>query len=118
MQAPLLTTLVGSYPQPEWLVDRELLGRVPPARVPSPELWRLPKALLELGQDDATLLALRDMEWAGIDVVTDGEVRRRATRRLWLGPDCGMKYLQREVAFGKLQSLVAGRDLVRRELAR
>jgi 5-methyltetrahydropteroyltriglutamate--homocysteine methyltransferase len=69
---------VGSYPQPEWLVDRGLMGAVPPARVPAPELWRLPQPLLKVGQDDATLLALRDMERAGIDVVTDGEIRRES----------------------------------------
>src|SRR5579862_6884717 len=72
------TTLVGSYPQPEWLIDRErLAGRFPP-RVRARELWRIPEPLLEQAQDDATLLAIRDMERAGIDIITDGEVRRES----------------------------------------
>ena len=74
----LTTTLVGSYPQPEWLVDRELLRSRMPARVRARDLWRVPEALLEQAQDDATVLALRDMERAGVDVVTDGEVRRES----------------------------------------
>jgi 5-methyltetrahydropteroyltriglutamate--homocysteine methyltransferase len=75
---PLLTTVVGSYPQPEWLVDRGLLGSRMPARVRAPELWRIAEPLLQSAQDDATLLALRDMERAGIDVLTDGEIRRES----------------------------------------
>jgi len=78
MDAPLLTTLVGSYPQPEWLVDRDLLGSRLPPRVRAADLWRVPEALLAGAQDDATVLAIRDMERAGIDVVTDGEVRRES----------------------------------------
>jgi 5-methyltetrahydropteroyltriglutamate--homocysteine methyltransferase len=78
MSAGLTTTLVGSYPQPEWLVDRELLGRLPPPRIPTPELWRVPPALLKTAQDDATALALREMERAGVDVITDGEIRRES----------------------------------------
>src|SRR5215831_14401485 len=78
MQAPLTTTLVGSYPQPEWLVDRELLRSRMPFRVRARDLWRVPEALLEQAQDEATVLALRDMERAGIDVVTDGEIRRES----------------------------------------
>jgi 5-methyltetrahydropteroyltriglutamate--homocysteine methyltransferase len=74
----LTTTLVGSYPQPEWLVDRELLRSRMPARVRARDVWRVPDALLEQAQDDATVLALRDMERAGIDVVTDGEIRRES----------------------------------------
>ena len=72
------TTVVGSYPQPEWLVDRDALRsrRVP--RVHAPELWRVPGDLLEQAQDDATVLAIRDMERAGIDIVTDGEIRRES----------------------------------------
>ena len=72
------TTVVGSYPQPEWLVDRAALRlrRVP--RVHAPELWRVPADLLEQAQDDATVLAIRDMEHAGIDIVTDGEIRRES----------------------------------------
>jgi 5-methyltetrahydropteroyltriglutamate--homocysteine methyltransferase len=74
----LTTTLVGSYPQPDWLVDRELLRSRMPARVRARDLWRVPEANLEQAQDDATVLALRDMERAGIDVVTDGEIRRES----------------------------------------
>ena len=76
--APLLTTVVGSYPQPPWLVDRSALeGRLVP-RVRAPELWHVPPDLLELAQDDATLLAIRDMEQAGIDIISDGEIRRES----------------------------------------
>lgn len=75
---PLLpTTVVGSYPQPDWLVDRDLLTRMVP-RIRVPELWRVAPAFLEQAQDDATLLAIRDMERAGIDIITDGEMRRES----------------------------------------
>jgi 5-methyltetrahydropteroyltriglutamate--homocysteine methyltransferase len=75
---PLATTVIGSYPQPDWLIDREkLAGRLPP-RVPARELWRVDEAWLEEAQNDATRLAVRDMEEAGIDVVTDGEIRRES----------------------------------------
>ena len=71
------TTVVGSYPQPAWLIDRDKLGaRVP--RVRAPEIWRIAPPLLEEAQDDATLLAIRDMERAGIDIITDGEMRRES----------------------------------------
>jgi 5-methyltetrahydropteroyltriglutamate--homocysteine methyltransferase len=73
----LPTTVVGSYPQPEWLIDRELLKTMVP-RVRVPEIWRVAAAHLEQAQDDATLLAIRDMERAGIDVITDGEMRRES----------------------------------------
>ena len=74
----LPTTVVGSYPQPAWLVDREkLLSRLPP-RVRARDVWRIPEQQLEEAQDDATLLAIRDMERAGIDVITDGEMRRES----------------------------------------
>ncbi|HWV84005.1 MAG TPA: cobalamin-independent methionine synthase II family protein [Capillimicrobium sp.] len=74
----LTTTVVGSYPQPDWLVDRELLaaGHVP--RVRMPQVWRVDEAFLEQAQDDATLLAIRDMERAGVDTITDGEMRRES----------------------------------------
>ena len=76
---PLLpTTVVGSYPQPDWLVDRSLLGDRLPPRTRAPEIWRVAPELLERAQDDATLLAVRDMERAGIHVVTDGETRRES----------------------------------------
>jgi 5-methyltetrahydropteroyltriglutamate--homocysteine methyltransferase len=79
LNLPLLaTTVVGSYPQPEWLIDREqLLARLPP-RVRARDLWRIAEPLLEEAQDDATLVAIHDMERAGIDVITDGEVRRES----------------------------------------
>jgi 5-methyltetrahydropteroyltriglutamate--homocysteine methyltransferase len=76
---PLLeTTVVGSYPQPEWLIDRERLRSRLPPRVAARELWRIDPELLEQAQDDATLLAIRDMEEAGLDVITDGEIRRES----------------------------------------
>src|SRR5579864_5633140 len=72
----LPTTVVGSYPQPDWLVDRQLLSKgVARVRL---DLWRVAEPWLEQAQDDATLLAIRDMERAGIDIVTDGEVRRES----------------------------------------
>jgi 5-methyltetrahydropteroyltriglutamate--homocysteine methyltransferase len=74
----IATTVVGSYPQPDWLIDRQqLAGRLPP-RVPARELWRVDEPWLEEAQDDATRLAVADMETAGIDVVTDGEMRRES----------------------------------------
>jgi 5-methyltetrahydropteroyltriglutamate--homocysteine methyltransferase len=74
----LLTTVVGSYPQPEWLIDRERLGDRLPPRVRARELWRIPEEQLEEAQDDATRLAVQDMERAGVDIVTDGEMRRES----------------------------------------
>jgi 5-methyltetrahydropteroyltriglutamate--homocysteine methyltransferase len=72
------TTLVGSYPQPDWLIDRaKLAGRFPP-RVRAKELWRVAPEWLEQAQDDATLLAIRDQERAGLDIITDGEMRRES----------------------------------------
>jgi len=72
------TTLVGSYPQPEWLIDRKkLAGRFPP-RVRAKELWRIPEPLLAEAQEDATLLAIRAQEEAGLDIITDGEIRRES----------------------------------------
>jgi 5-methyltetrahydropteroyltriglutamate--homocysteine methyltransferase len=72
------TTLVGSYPQPEWLIDRKrLAGRFPP-RVRAQELWRIAGAWLEQAQDDATLLAIQAQEQAGLDIITDGEMRRES----------------------------------------
>jgi 5-methyltetrahydropteroyltriglutamate--homocysteine methyltransferase len=72
------TTLVGSYPQPEWLIDRrKLAGRFPP-RVRARELWRIGNEFLEEAQNDATLLAIRAQEQAGLDIVTDGEIRRES----------------------------------------
>ena len=72
------TTLVGSYPQPEWLIDRKkLAGRFPP-RVRAKELWRVPEPYLAEAQEDATLLAIRAQEEAGLDIITDGEIRRES----------------------------------------
>ena len=72
------TTLVGSYPQPEWLIDRQkLAGRFPP-RVRARELWRVPEAFLAEAQDDATIAAIKAQEEAGLDIVTDGEIRRES----------------------------------------
>ncbi|MCX7152757.1 MAG: 5-methyltetrahydropteroyltriglutamate--homocysteine methyltransferase, partial [Proteobacteria bacterium] len=72
------TTLVGSYPQPEWLIDRaKLAGRFPP-RTRAKELWRIPEAYLEEAQRDATLIAIRAQEQAGLDILTDGEIRRES----------------------------------------
>jgi 5-methyltetrahydropteroyltriglutamate--homocysteine methyltransferase len=74
----LPTTLVGSYPQPEWLIDREkLAGRFPP-RVRAKELWRVPEPYLADAQNDATLIAIRAQEDAGLDIITDGEIRRES----------------------------------------
>jgi 5-methyltetrahydropteroyltriglutamate--homocysteine methyltransferase len=78
MQDRLLpTTVVGSYPQPDWLVDRALLKTMVP-RVRVHELWRVAEPFLKQAQDDATILAIRDMERAGIDVISDGEMRRES----------------------------------------
>ena len=74
----LVTTVVGSYPQPDWLIDRERLGERLPPRVRARELWRVPEPFLEEAQDDATRLAVADMERAGVDVITDGEMRRES----------------------------------------
>jgi len=74
----LATSVVGSYPQPDWLIDRERLGERLPPRIRARELWRVPEPFLEEAQDDATRLAVRDMERAGVDVITDGEMRRES----------------------------------------
>jgi 5-methyltetrahydropteroyltriglutamate--homocysteine methyltransferase len=74
----LPTSLVGSYPQPDWLIDREALAAHVPARVRARELWRIDPRWLKEAQDDATLVAIRDQERAGLDIVTDGEIRRES----------------------------------------
>ncbi len=76
--ASLLTTVVGSYPQPPWLIDRDRLDERLPPRVRARELWRIPEPYLEEAQDDATRLAVADMERSGVDIVTDGEMRRES----------------------------------------
>jgi 5-methyltetrahydropteroyltriglutamate--homocysteine methyltransferase len=85
MSEPLLsttpvlpTTVVGSYPQPDWLIDRAMLTGHAPPRVRMREIWRVPEPFLEEAQDDATRLAILDMEAAGLDILTDGEIRRES----------------------------------------
>src|SRR3954466_15220967 len=75
---PLPTMIVGSLPQPDWLIDRERLGHQFPPRVRARELWRVPPPFLQEAQDDATLAAIRAQEEAGLDVLTDGEIRRES----------------------------------------
>src|SRR5215831_16070184 len=76
---PLLaTTVIGSYPQPEWLVDHARLMSHNVPRVPAGDVWRVRGDQLAEAQDDATRLAIEDMERAGIDVITDGEIRRES----------------------------------------
>ncbi len=78
MPLPCSTSLVGSYAQPDWLIDRQkLAGRFPP-RVRARELWRVAPQWLDQAQDDATILAIRDQERAGLDIITDGEMRRES----------------------------------------
>jgi 5-methyltetrahydropteroyltriglutamate--homocysteine methyltransferase len=72
------TSLVGSYPQPDWLIDRASLAKQMPPRVRAKELWRVDPARLDAAQDDATIVAIRDQERAGLDIVTDGEQRRES----------------------------------------
>jgi 5-methyltetrahydropteroyltriglutamate--homocysteine methyltransferase len=74
----LLTSVVGSYPQPDWLVDRAMLSSRLPPRTRALEIWRVAPEFLEQAQDDATVLAIRDLERAGIDIITDGEIRRES----------------------------------------
>src|ERR1700723_3050419 len=71
-------SLGGSSPQPEWLIDREKLGHRMPPRVRAAELWRVAPEFLEQAQDDATILAIRAQEDAGLDIITDGEMRRES----------------------------------------
>lgn len=73
----LPTTVVGSYPQPDWLINRQLLSKVVP-RVPMREMWRISEQFRAEAQDGATIVAIRDMERAGIDIITDGEMRRES----------------------------------------
>ena len=75
---PLPTMIVGSLPQPDWLIDRDRLGHQFPPRVRARELWRIPEEFLQEAQDDATLAAIVAQEEAGLDVLTDGEIRRES----------------------------------------
>jgi 5-methyltetrahydropteroyltriglutamate--homocysteine methyltransferase len=72
------TTLVGSYPQPDWLIDREALAKRLPPRLRARELWRIDPRWLREAQDDAVALAVRDQQRAGLDIITDGEIRRES----------------------------------------
>jgi 5-methyltetrahydropteroyltriglutamate--homocysteine methyltransferase len=72
------TSLVGSYPQPDWLIDRQMLSKRMPPRIRAEELWRVPSPWLAEAQNDATLIAIRDQERAGLDIITDGEIRRES----------------------------------------
>ena len=74
----LPTTMVGSYAQPDWLIDRTKLSLRAPPRIRAKELWRIDEEFLEQAQDDATMLAIRDQESAGVDILTDGEMRRES----------------------------------------
>jgi 5-methyltetrahydropteroyltriglutamate--homocysteine methyltransferase len=79
MKSPLFpTSLVGSYPQPDWLIDRAQLSHRLPPRVRATDLWRVAPESLEQAQDDATILAIRAQERAGLDIITDGEIRRES----------------------------------------
>jgi 5-methyltetrahydropteroyltriglutamate--homocysteine methyltransferase len=78
MARQLLTAVVGSYPQPDWLIDRALLTKMMAPRVRVQHVWRIAPEFLEQAQDDATVLAIRDQERAGIDIITDGEIRRES----------------------------------------
>ncbi|MBI2132818.1 MAG: 5-methyltetrahydropteroyltriglutamate--homocysteine methyltransferase [Candidatus Tectomicrobia bacterium] len=72
------TTVVGSYVQPDWLVDRGALREMTVPRVRAKGIWRIPEEFLERAQDDATIIAIREQERAGIDIITDGEIRRES----------------------------------------
>jgi 5-methyltetrahydropteroyltriglutamate--homocysteine methyltransferase len=78
MAQQLLTAVVGSYPQPDWLIDRALLTKMMAPRVRVHEVWRIPPEQLEQAQDDATIVAIHEQERAGIDIITDGEIRRES----------------------------------------
>jgi 5-methyltetrahydropteroyltriglutamate--homocysteine methyltransferase len=92
---PLLpTTVVGSYPQPEWLIDRDVLLGSGVPRIGLPTLWRIPEPLRQAAQDDAVRLAVRDMERAGVDIVSDGEARRESYFN-WFAPALGGIDLER-----------------------
>jgi 5-methyltetrahydropteroyltriglutamate--homocysteine methyltransferase len=84
MDSPLLqTTLVGSYPQPDWLLDRAKLAKQMPPRVRAWDLWRVAPEYLSEAQDDATIVAIQDQERAGLDILTDGEIRRESYSNLF-----------------------------------
>ncbi len=105
-QTLLPTMVVGSYPQPDWLINREKLSTFVP-RVRVPELWRIPERWLEQAQDDATIVAIRDMERAGVDIIGDGEIRRESYSNKFSNALAG---LDREKE-GKLTLVNAGRTV-------
>ena len=72
------TSLVGSYPQPDWLIDRQMLSKRMPPRIRAEELWRVASPWLEQAQNDATIVAIHEQERAGLDIITDGEIRRES----------------------------------------
>src|SRR5258708_12528287 len=84
------TTLVGSYPQPEWLIDRKRLAERFPPRVRARELWRGPEAQLAEAQDDATVVAIKAQEAAGLHIITDGEIRRESDSNPFPPPLTGL----------------------------
>src|ERR1700709_2125038 len=88
---PLPTTVVGSLPQPGWLIDHERLAHQFPPRVRARELWRVPPETLREAQDDATLLAIRSQEEAGLDILTDGEIRRESYSNHFATPPRGRR---------------------------
>ncbi len=102
----LPTMVVGSHPQPDWLIDREKLSTFVP-RIRVPELWRIPARWLEQAQDDATIVAIRDMERAGVDIISDGEIRRESYSNKFSNALAG---LDREKE-GKLTMTNAGRTV-------
>jgi 5-methyltetrahydropteroyltriglutamate--homocysteine methyltransferase len=100
---PLMTTVVGSYPQPSWLVDQDVLKAKLVPRIHAPEIWRVAPAYLQEAQDDATRLAIRDQERAGIDIITDGEIRRESYSNRFgtslQGIDLSQPYIRRVESF-------------------
>jgi hypothetical protein len=106
----LPATLVGSYPQPDWLIDRAGLRAQTPPRVRRRELWRVAPEWLAQAQDDATLLALRDQEAAGLDVVTDGEIRRESYSNRFATALDGIDLEQMGTAVSRIGRTVAEQD--------
>ncbi|MEN9726388.1 MAG: hypothetical protein RL434_754 [Pseudomonadota bacterium] len=100
---PLMTTVVGSYHQPSWLVDQDVLKAKLVPRIHAPEIWRVAPAYLQEAQDDATRLAIRDQERAGIDIITDGEIRRESYSNRFgtslQGIDLSQPYIRRVESF-------------------
>ena len=101
MNKRIRTALVGSYAQPEWLIDRHALKTRLPARIISNEMWRVPPELLKEAQDDAVLSVLWDQEEAGIDIVTDGEVRRESYSAPMANAPEGVNREKHEVLVGR-----------------